>query len=207
VAARYKKKPRMLQLQETVNPPLWRCRMRYLPLALLPLLAVACTDQDPVAPDTAPLFSSAAGMKKVPIEGTIVSVDEPPDGRPPLITPSGICHFYDSPGVTQYTGDIEGTVTFHRRVTTVPCSFDPNDIGAFTGNGPVDGTVTFQGRTGTIRGMWTTNCKPDLESVVGWSCDGTINFKGSGELDKVQFHTRWGPGYFPFPYSGTAFYK
>jgi len=181
--------------------------MRYLHLTLLPLLVVACTDQDPVAPDTAPLFSSVAGMKKVPISGFAVSVDEPPDLKPPLITPSGMCHFYASPGIAQYSGDFEGTVTFHRRVVNVACSYNPDDIGAFTGNGPADGTVTYQGRTGTIQGMWTTNCKPDAGSVVGWSCDGTMNFRGSGDLEGVQFHINWGPGWWPFPYTGTAFYK
>jgi len=33
--------------------------MRYLQFALFPLLVVACSDQEPVAPDTSPLFSAA----------------------------------------------------------------------------------------------------------------------------------------------------
>ncbi|KPK57047.1 MAG: hypothetical protein AMS21_11995 [Gemmatimonas sp. SG8_38_2] len=179
--------------------------MRYLRFTLLPLLLVACTDQEPVAPDASPLFNAGKGMNKTPISGTIVSVAEPPDEKPPLVTPSGMCHIYDSPGITEFTGDVAGTVTFYREVVNVACSFDPDDIGSFAGHGPVYGEVTFLDRTGTIQGMWTTNCKADPVTV--WSCDGTINFKGSGELDKVQFHIKWGPGYFPFPYSGTAFYK
>ncbi len=154
--------------------------MRYLPLTLLPLLVVACGDQNPVAPDASPLFSATAGMKKVPISGTVLSVDEPPDLKPPLVTPSGMCHIYASPGIIEYTGDMAGIVTVHRRVVNVACSFDPNDIGSFAGSGPFDGEVTFQGRTGTIKGMWTVICKPDPVTV--WACGGTSTARGSGGL-------------------------
>ena len=45
--------------------------MRCLPFFLLSLVVVACTDQDPVAPDMSPLFSASAGMNKEAIIGTI----------------------------------------------------------------------------------------------------------------------------------------
>jgi hypothetical protein len=29
--------------------------------------------------------------------------------------------------------------------------------------------------------------------------------RGSDGLDGVQFHFKWGPGWYPFSYTGTAF--
>ncbi len=181
--------------------------MRYLPFTLLPLLLVACTDQDPVAPDSAPLFSASAGMNKEPIIGTDDSVDEPGPGGV-LITPSGRCHFFDMPGVTSWEGDIVGLITFRRRVVNLPCDFpDPEGRGAFTFSAPFDGEVTWKGRSGMIAGQSTTNCKRDASQPVGWSCDGTMNARGSGGLEGVQFHIKWGPGWFPFSWTGTAFWR
>jgi hypothetical protein len=69
--------------------------------------------------------------------------------------------------------------------------------------GPFEGEVTFRGRAGRITGQWTTNCKWD-SSLGRVSCDGVMNARGTGELDGAQFHIEWGPGWWPFPYSGTA---
>lgn len=73
------------------------------------------------------------------------------------------------------------------------------------GSGPFEADVVWQGRAGRITGQWTTNCKADPTSAAGISCDGTMNARGSGGLEGVQFHFKWGPGFYPFPYSGTAF--
>ena len=75
------------------------------------------------------------------------------------------------------------------------------------GSGPFEADVVWQGRTGKISGQWTTNCKADATSPAGISCDGSMNARGSGGLEGVQFHFKWGPGWYPFPYSGTAFAK
>ena len=177
--------------------------MRYLPFTLLPLLLVACTDQQPVAPDMSPVFAAGAGMNKEPISGTTQSVDEPGPGSV-VITPSGQCHFFDMPGLSFFDGDVVGFVTFRRRVFNQPCE-GPEGNGAFTGSGPFDGEVTWKGRTGMIAGQWTTNCKRDPSQPTGISCDGTMTARGSGDLEGVQFHFYWGPGWWPFPYTGTAF--
>jgi hypothetical protein len=72
---------------------------------------------------------------------------------------------------------------------------------------PFEGEVTWNGRTGTISGQFTTNCKPDASQPLGVSCDGTMNARGTGDLEGVQFHTKWGPGWYPFSYTGTAFWR
>jgi hypothetical protein len=73
--------------------------------------------------------------------------------------------------------------------------------------GPFEGEVTWNGRTGTISGQLTTNCKPDASQPLGVSGDGTMNARGTGDLEGVQFHTKWGPGWYPFSYTGTAFWR
>ncbi len=176
--------------------------MRYLAFTLLLLLLAACTDQQPVAPDMSPVFAVGAGMNKTPISGTIEWEADLGVGRF-LTTPSGRCSLFAVPSVSEFTGGVAGLVTFRRRVLNIPCGADPEGKGAFTSSGPFDGDVTFEGSTGMIAGQWTTNCKRDPVSV--WSCDGTMNARGSGDLKGVQFHFKWGPGWWPFPYTGTAF--
>jgi hypothetical protein len=103
--------------------------------------------------------------------------------------------------VFEYTyiyGDLEGTITYDAS------SHATCDYSHLVGSGPFTGEITFQGRTGTITGQWTTNCKFDT-SLGSISCDGTMNARGAGELEGVQFHFKWGPGWWPFPYTGTAF--
>jgi hypothetical protein len=39
---------------------------------------------------------------------------------------------------------------------------------------------------------------------IGLSCDGVMNARGSGDLEGVHFKFNWGPGWFPFAYSGTV---
>jgi hypothetical protein len=175
--------------------------MRYLSLALLPLLVVACTDQDPVAPDAAPLFS-VAGPHKMPISGE-TGINGLPTG-PEYIhaTPSGICHYWDYAFGFYYDGDLVGDVVFHENQNRL-C----DGTGHLVGRGPFEGEVTWNGRTGTISGMWTANCKP-IEGIL--SCGGTMNARGSGGLEGVHFHIEWGPSLLtelPFTYTGEAFFK
>ena len=145
-----------------------------------------------------PSLASTAGMTKEAIGGTIDLTAARPPGSV-LITPSGRCHFRDWDGVNVFQGDVSGVVTFHEQVNA-PCTF--NDL---VGSGPFDGTVTWHGRTGVIAGQWTTNCNADPSQPIGLSCDGVMNARGTGGLEGVQFHFAWGPGWFPFPYTGTAF--
>jgi hypothetical protein len=175
--------------------------MRCLPFTLIPLLLVACTDQDPVEPDTSPLFAVGAGMKKAPISGLLQSAG---GGTPGGVfeTPSGICHFWDLPVYTYYEGSLEGPVTFLENIHNKWC-----DYSHLVCSGPFEGAVTWNGRSGTISGQWTTNCKPDDSQPLGVACDGTMNARGSGGLEGVKFHMKWGPGWYPFPYTGTAFWK
>lgn len=148
---------------------------------------------------TAPsLAAGPEGMSKTAISGTIANLAGGNPGRL-VVTPSGRCHFFDLPVTNVYSGDIVGTVTFHES-NHAACDF--SDL---VGSGPFDGTVTWNGRTGMISGQWTTNCNADLSQPIGLSCDGTTNARGSGGLEGVQFHTVWGPGWYPFAYTGTAF--
>jgi hypothetical protein len=175
------------------------------------VIAVACEVAPPTSPTReAPVMTQAEapeasgvvtsqGMTKEPINGLIHLLNNGPPGGI-LMTPGGQCHFTDVPGYTRYEGDVVGSVTFRRRVVNQPC-----DGGHLTGSGPVDGDVTWNGRAGAFSGQWTTNCKADSSQPTGISCDGTMNVRGSGGLAGVQFHFKWGPGWFPFPYTGTAF--
>jgi hypothetical protein len=93
-------------------------------------------------------------------------------------------------------------VTFYENIHNKWC-----DYSHLVCSGPFEGVVTWKGRTGTISGQFTTNCKPDDTQPLGIACDGVTNAFGSGELEGVRFHFKWGPGWYPFTYSGTAFYK
>jgi hypothetical protein len=138
----------------------------------------------------------AAGATHLPIEGEISfpTSDIPGDAR---LTPSGIVHEQGGIAVTEYTGDVAGTVTFfYKRVHYGADGSHLVSKGSFVGE------VTWNGRTGAMAGMFTTECKPD--AGVPFSCDGTMIGHGTGELDGVKFHMDWGPGFFPFPYKGFA---
>jgi len=175
--------------------------MRRLSLTLVPLLLVACTDQDPLAPATSPQFA-VAGPHKEPISGFM---DFAGAGVPAYQheTPSGICHVWNYPIYGSYHGDVVGTVVFYE---------DQNrrcdGTGRLVARGPFEGEVTWNGRDGTMSGMWTTNCEPDPSlPPPSLSCDGTMNARGSGGLEGVHFHFKWGPGWWPFPYTGKALFK
>lgn len=115
------------------------------------------------------------------------------------VTPGGQCFFQGVETNSQLAGDLAGPITFYEN-ERAPC-----DLSHLTGNGPFVAHVTWNGASGTISGEWTTNCKPDASQPIGLSCDGTMNARGSEGLDGVQFHFKWGPGWYPFAYSGTAF--
>jgi hypothetical protein len=176
--------------------------MRCLSLALLPLLAVACTDQDPVAPDTSPLFK-VEGPHKMPISGvTGINWADPDGPKYTHATPSGICHHWDWVWSFYDAGDLEGDVLFHENQNRL-C----DGTGHLVARGPFEGEVTWNDRTGTISGMWTTNCKP-VDGIL--SCGGIMNARGSGGLEGVHFHIEWGPSLlippYTFDYTGTAHY-
>jgi hypothetical protein len=141
--------------------------------------------------------ASVVAASKTAISGTI-SNSVPGIPARVLQTPSGRCHYFGWPNATQFTGDVSGAVTFEEHINA-PCNL--TDLVA---NGPISGTVTWNGRTGEIAGEWTTNCNPDASQPVGLSCDGVMNARGSGDLEGVHFKFNWGPGWFPFPYTGTA---
>lgn len=142
-------------------------------------------------------FAAASSAGKEAISGTIEFVGLEPPARLD-VTKSGRCHIFDGPEITQFTGDVSGTVTFHEQVLS-PCDF--SDLVA---SAPFGGQVTWNGRTGAISGEWTTNCTTDPSQPLGLSCAGKMNARGSGGLEGVQFHFTWGPGWFPFNYTGTA---
>jgi hypothetical protein len=137
-------------------------------------------------------------MVKQSIGGTISSI-----GGGPIagfrMTPSGNCFFYNAQVINHFEGDLVGPVTFYEN-ERAPCDFSH-----LTGSGPFVAQVTWNGQAGTISGQWTTNCKADATQPIGLSCDGTMNARGSDGLDGVQFHFKWGPGWYPFSYTGTAF--
>jgi hypothetical protein len=175
--------------------------MRYSPFALIPLLLAACTDQEPLGPDTTPLFSASARMNKAHISGELLGPFGAEGPTRTVITPSGMCHFWERTIFTELSGSIVGPVAFHER-QHFKCDFS-----RFVGSGPFEGEVIWNGRSGAISGQWTTNCKPDASQLLGLSCDGTMNARGSGGLEGVMLHMKWGPGWYPFPYTGTAFFK
>jgi len=165
------------------------------------VIAVACGSEPPTTPteNESGIVMFQEGMDKTPIAGTMAAAGSTPPGRV-VVTPSGRCHYWDFPVFVQSLGDIEGTVTFteqiHRR-----CDRNSNMLAS----APFEGEVTWNGRSGTISGQYTTNCKFDASLPAKVSCDGTYTARGAGGLEGVQFHVKWGPGWYPFPYTGTAF--
>jgi len=181
-------------------------RLRFLTTVLLATVITGCDrgsagiiDPQPAKGHLrAPLLGmSAVGASKTAIGGAITNSVPGVPARV-LQTPAGRCHYWGWANATQFTGDVSGAVTFEEHVNA-PC--DLTDIVA---NGPISGEVTWNGRTGAISGEWTTNCNPDASQPVGLSCDGVMNARGSGDLEGVHFKFIWGPGWFPFSYTGTA---
>ena len=167
------------------------------------VISLACADSAPVSPPsrTAPpgaaVAANIAGTEKTPISGTIQIVGLDPPTRT-IVTASDRCHQWDGVEYTVYSGDVQGSVTYVANVKG-DCA-----LTHFTVSGTFGGQVTFQGRWGEMAGIWETNCK--FDPVLGTpSCDGVSNARGSGGLEGVQFHIKWGPGWWPFSYSGTAF--
>jgi hypothetical protein len=174
-------------------------------IVVLGLVALGCSGPAPTAPDPgaptfapqeeAGTFSTSMAGKKTPITGTLNYVGEGPTLRE-FTTPSGIYHFWEGDVVTIFDGSIQGLVTF-----TESGNFHPNGLSF---RGPFKGEVTWNGVTGTMSGMWTTLCTfPDGEPGLP-ECGGTFNAKGSWDLRGVNFHIVWGPGFYPFSYSGFA---
>jgi hypothetical protein len=163
---------------------------------------IACSDPAGVASRrsddlTVPLKVSSDGVFKQPIAGTISFVGGGSLGGFRM-TPSGRCFFLNAEVIDHFEGDLVGPVIFDEN-ERAPCDFTH-----LTGSGPAVAHVTWNGVSGTIAGQWTTNCKADASQPIGLSCDGTMNMRGSDGLDGVQFHFKWGPGWYPFSYSGTA---
>jgi len=138
---------------------------------------------------------SAGGAEKTPIAGGM-ALDHFTDADSVRVTPSNVYQQRGGTATTEWTGDLEGTVTFYYRSV-----MGSADEGRLVSSGPFEGEVTWNGRTGTIRGMFTTNCKP---TEFGPSCTGILVAHGSGGLDGVKFHMRWGDGWWPFEYWGYA---
>jgi hypothetical protein len=177
-------------------------RSRAYTLAALSIFTAPGCSSDTVDRISAPVATpisraSAVTASKEAISGTITN-SVPGIPARVLVTPSGRCHFFGWPNVTEFTGDVSGSVTFDEHINA-PC-----DLSDVVGNGPISGQVTWNGRSGSISGEWTTNCNPDASQVIGLSCDGVMNARGSGDLEGVHFKFTWGPGWYPFPYSGTA---
>jgi hypothetical protein len=171
------------------------------------VVTLACDTTQPAAPSVQGMPAAgiqdaaaghAAGMQQQSIAGVIQFVSGGPPGAV-RVSPGGICHLTDNPVVTRYQGDITGSVTFEEH-NQLSCSG-----GHLIASGPFEGEVTWAGRTGVIIGQFETNCLADASQPAGVSCDGTIAARGSGGLEGVRFHFNWGPGWFPLPYSGTAF--
>jgi len=168
------------------------------------VVVVGCADGGaPVAPlrSAMPLqlgiANAGSGTQKTAISGTIALnvVDPPTRFRQ---TPSEVCHLLGVLEHTTYSGDIAGEVTYVANAKLDCATTHLRSSGSFGGH------VTYQGRTGDIVGHWETNCKFD-EALGTLSCDGISNARGSGGLEGVQFHIAWGPGWWPFKYTGTAF--
>ena len=167
------------------------------------VVALACADNTPVstptrtAPSRAAVAANVAGTEKTSISGTIQILGVDPPTRT-LVTPSDRCHLWNGVEHTVYSGDVQGSVTYIANVKG-DCA-----VTHFTTSGEFGGQVTFQGRAGEFAGHWETNCK--FDPALGTpSCDGVSNARGLGGLEGVQFHIKWGPGWWPFSYNGTAF--
>lgn len=144
----------------------------------------------------APLAAQAGGAESQPISGTI-SLDAFGGDPAFAVTPSGIVHQTGGTAVSEFGGDIVGTVTFFYK--KIHFSADGTHLIA---KGPFEGEVTWSDRTGMMTGMFTTECKSDPGGLL--SCEGVVVGHGSGDLEGVKFHIVWGPGWWPFTYGGFA---
>ena len=177
-------------------------------IAIVTTLAVcaACDDLPQQPADrhletvTMKTSNQATGVTKEPIGGEIGLLGLGAPDRT-VATPGGMCHLFDVPVFTEFTGDLEGTMTVHESIHQKCVG------GRLVASGPFEGEITWNERTGMIAGQFTTNCDPDPSQPTGVSCDGTMIARGSGGLEGVRFHIDWGPGWYPFPYRGTAFSK
>lgn len=169
------------------------------------LVALACGGAAPTAVDQpAPVAvtqddgtvtASAGG--KIPISG---SFDYAGGGSPSreFTSPGGIIHFFEAPVYTSWTGDLTGDIAFIESANVLK---DPNYKVAY--RGPFEGQVTWNQRSGSVSGMWHTVCQV-ADTPAGYTCGGTFEAHGSGGLQGVQFHILWGPGLYPFTYTGFA---
>lgn len=177
--------------------------------AALVLFAVSACDQPlPTAvdedaaatPDQAGLYASSAGMTVTSVDGTIGFAGAGPPARV-VDTPSGVLHTFDWPVLFQFTGDVEGLVTFHEQHHDM--GFDDTMLII---SGPLDGAVTWNGLTGPIEGRFKLNCRvygtPPPTCVTK-----VMNARGYGELEGVLFRFDVEPGWIPFNYSGKVFSK
>ena len=137
----------------------------------------------------------AGGADKTPIAGDMLLAGQIPADLT-MVTPAGVVKQRGGTSVSDWTGDLEGTVTFYYQEIMVSAAGS-----RVVASGPFDGEVTWDGRTGTIRGRFTINCKP---TEFGPSCTGYFTAHGSGELEGVKFQMRWGDGWWPFTYEGHA---
>jgi hypothetical protein len=153
--------------------------------------------QGGVAGGAPSLSAQAQTTNRTAITGTVANVGVGDPDRL-VTTPSGRCHLFNVAVYNFFNGDVVGPVTFHENEQAT-CNF--SDV---VGSGPFDGPVSWNGRTGTISGQWTTNCTTDPSQPIGLSCGGVMNARGSGGLEGVLFHFEWGPGWYPFAYTGTA---
>ncbi len=175
--------------------------------SLLLAATMACRSNAPTAPTGADagrgvsvgILQGSNGIQQTAISGTIELLAMDPTARV-IMTPSGMCQMFGTEEHMYIDGDMKGPITFHAKDHTT-CDFTH-----LTGDGPFDAEVTFEGRTGTMSGQWTTNCKFD-PAIANLSCDGTMNGRGSGGLEGMQFHIKWGPGYSPWSFTGTMFSK
>ena len=166
-------------------------------------MALACTENAPVSPPNrsaspgAAVVANIAGSQKTSINGSLQIVGADPPTRS-FVTPSDMCRNWNIAEHVVYSGDVQGLVTYIAN-TKGDCA-----LAHLVVSGTFGGQVTFQGRSGEMAGHWETNCQfdPALNTL---SCDGESNARGSGGLEGVQFHIKWGPGWWPFSYSGTAF--
>ena len=159
------------------------------------LLALLCAVGLLVGLISLPATAANKGADKVPIAGTNLFLSLTPDEV--RVTPGGVVHQSGDEATVQWGGDITGetTITYHRSHVTR----NGHRLLAVASS---HGVLTWDNRTGEVRGVTNATCKADdLGELV---CSGTFVLHGSGELEGVTFHVKWGPGFFLFPFEGFA---
>ena len=163
------------------------------------LVALACGGSPPTTVDVpGPAVAvtedggtvTASAGRKILISGdfAIVGAGEP---SRVLVTPGGITHVFSIPADTEFTGAVEGLVTFTE-------SWTDHKDGSTSYHGPFEGDVKWNGRSGEMSGQWHANCAPG-------ECGGTFEGHGSEGLDGVHFHFEWTPGATMFEFKYTGF--